>query len=183
MIALTVDNTTGRNSESFLRWRPKDTKQCTVCHESANGPSVAERPMYKGIDTKGLTATNPAMDWDYVDQIRQTWKGKFIIKGIDTREDARCAVEHGIDGILVSNHGGRATENLRATFETLPEVVAAVTGAFPSSLTAASAAAPMSSRAWRWAPRPWASAGPSCGAWAPSARMASTASSRSCRAN
>jgi 4-hydroxymandelate oxidase len=126
VIALTVDNTTGRNSESFLRWRPKDTKQCTVCHESANGPSVAERPMYAGIDTKGLTTTNPAMDWDFVDKIRQTWKGKFLIKGIDTREDARLCLEHGIDGILVSNHGGRATETLRPTVEALPEVVAEV---------------------------------------------------------
>jgi 4-hydroxymandelate oxidase len=131
VIALTVDNTTGRNSESFLRWRPKDTKQCTVCHASANGPTVAERPMYKGIDTKGLTTTDPAMDWDYVDKIRQTWKGKFIIKGIDTREDAVLAVQHGIDGILVSNHGGRATETLRATLQALPEVVAAVNGRIP----------------------------------------------------
>jgi 4-hydroxymandelate oxidase len=131
VIALTVDNTTGRNSESFLRWRPQDTKQCTTCHESANGPSLAERPMYAGIDTKGLTNTNPAMDWDFVDKIRQTWKGKFLIKGIDTREDALLCLEHGIDGILVSNHGGRATETLRATLEALPEVVAAVDGRIP----------------------------------------------------
>ena len=86
--------------------------------------------MYKGIDT-GPHHTNPAMDWDFVDRIRQTWKGKFIIKGIDTREDAVLAVEHGIDGILVSNHGGRATETLRATLEALPEVVAAVNGRIP----------------------------------------------------
>src|SRR6202008_180504 len=50
--------------------------------------------------------------------------GKFMIKGIDTREDARLCVEHGVDAILVSNHGGRATETLRATIEALPEVVA-----------------------------------------------------------
>ena len=73
-----------------------------------------------------MTTTNPAMDWDFVDKIRQTWKGKFIVKGIDTREDARLCLEHGIDGILVSNHGGRATETLRATIEALPEVVAEV---------------------------------------------------------
>jgi isopentenyl diphosphate isomerase/L-lactate dehydrogenase-like FMN-dependent dehydrogenase len=71
------------------------------------------------------------MDWDFVDKIRQTWKGKFIIKGIDTREDAALCLEHGIDGILVSNHGGRATETLRATLEALPEVVAAVGGRIP----------------------------------------------------
>jgi isopentenyl diphosphate isomerase/L-lactate dehydrogenase-like FMN-dependent dehydrogenase len=56
--------------------------------------------------------------------MRKFWKGKFFIKGIDTREDARLAIEHGLDGILVSNHGGRATETLRPTIEALPEVVA-----------------------------------------------------------
>ena len=64
------------------------------------------------------------MDWAFVDRLRKFWQGKLIIKGIDTREDARMAVEHGFDGILVSNHGGRATETLRSTLEALPEVVA-----------------------------------------------------------
>ncbi|HEX5230403.1 MAG TPA: alpha-hydroxy acid oxidase, partial [Bryobacteraceae bacterium] len=47
------------------------------------------------------------------------------------REDARLCVEHGVDGILVSNHGGRATETYRATVEALPEVVDAVAGRIP----------------------------------------------------
>lgn len=131
VIALTVDNTTGRNSETFLRTRPKDVKQCTTCHESAAGPSAQERPMYDGINMAGVTMTNPAMDWAFADRIRKSWKGKFIIKGMDTREDALLCLEHGIDGILVSNHGGRATETSRATIEALPEVVAAVNGRIP----------------------------------------------------
>src|ERR1700693_1849534 len=72
----------------------------------------------------GVLTYDPSMDWAYVDRIRKYWKGKFIIKGIDTREDARLCIEHGIDGILVSNHGGRSTETSRATIEALPEVVA-----------------------------------------------------------
>jgi 4-hydroxymandelate oxidase len=131
VIALTVDNTTGRNSETFLRTRPKDVKQCTTCHESAAGPSVEERPMYTGINMTGVAMQNPVMDWAFVDRIRKSWKGKFFIKGIDTREDAVLCLEHGIDGILVSNHGGRATETLRPTIEALPEVVAAVGGRIP----------------------------------------------------
>jgi 4-hydroxymandelate oxidase len=123
VIALTVDNTTGRHSETFLRMRPKNTAQCTTCHESADGPTPHERPMYDGIDMTGVNAINPAMDWAFVDRLRKFWKGKFIIKGIDTREDTRLCIEHGADGILVSNHGGRATETLRATIEALPEVV------------------------------------------------------------
>jgi len=131
VIALTVDNSTGRNSETFLRTRPKNTIQCTTCHESADGPTPHERPMYDGINMAGLGYTNLAMDWAFVDRLRKFWKGKLIIKGIDTREDARLCVEHGVDAILVSNHGGRATETSRATIEALPEVVAEIGSRIP----------------------------------------------------
>jgi 4-hydroxymandelate oxidase len=131
VIALTVDNTTGRNSESYLRNRGKDLHQCLSCHETTAGPTVKERPMYDGIDMTGVRTSNPAMDWAFVDRLRKFWKGKLIIKGMDTREDARLCVEHGIDGMLVSNHGGRSTETSRATIEALPEVVAEVGGRIP----------------------------------------------------
>jgi isopentenyl diphosphate isomerase/L-lactate dehydrogenase-like FMN-dependent dehydrogenase len=131
VIALTVDNSTGRNSETFLRRRPKNTSQCTTCHESADGPTPHERPMYDGVNMAGLGFTDPSMDWVFVDRLRKFWKGKFIIKGIDTREDARLCIEHGADAILVSNHGGRATETSRATIEALPEVAEAVGGRIP----------------------------------------------------
>ena len=131
VIALTVDNTTGRNSETFLRTRPKDVSQCGTCHESAAGPAPRERPMYDGIDMTGVKNIDPAMDWAFVDRLRKYWKGKFLIKGIDTREDAALCIEHGIDGIVVSNHGGRSTETLRATIEALPEVVAEVKNRVP----------------------------------------------------
>jgi 4-hydroxymandelate oxidase len=131
VIALTVDNTTGRNSETYLRTRPKDLRPCAACHEGAPGTAIKERPMYDGIDMTGVATQNPAMDWAFADRIRKFWKGKFIIKGMDTREDARLCIEHGIDGILVSNHGGRSTETSRATIEALPEVVAEVGGRIP----------------------------------------------------
>jgi 4-hydroxymandelate oxidase len=132
VIALTVDNTTGRHSETYLRTRPHDLRQCASCHEvTATDIIVKEHPMYDGIDMTGVLTTNPAMDWAFADRIRKFWKGKFLIKGIYTREDARLCVEHGIDGILVSNHGGRSTETLRATIEALPEVVTEVNGRIP----------------------------------------------------
>jgi isopentenyl diphosphate isomerase/L-lactate dehydrogenase-like FMN-dependent dehydrogenase len=131
VIALTVDNTTGRNSETFFRTRRKDLSKCTTCHESAAGPSPKERPMYDGIDMSNVHNLDPAMDWAFVDRLRKYWKGKFLIKGIDTREDAALCVEHGVDGIVVSNHGGRSTETLRATIEALPEVVAEVKNRVP----------------------------------------------------
>jgi 4-hydroxymandelate oxidase len=131
VIALTVDNTTGRNSETFLRTRPKDISHCSDCHESAAGPAPRERPMYDGIDMTGIRNIDASMDWAFVDRLRKFWKGEFMIKGIDTREDAALCLEHGIDGIVVSNHGGRSTETLRATIAALPEVVAEVKGRIP----------------------------------------------------
>ena len=126
VVLLTVDSTTGRNSETYKRTRPKDLSPCASCHNGPGEPPgpVGERAMFKGIDMTGVRAPNPAMDWEFVDQLRKFWRGKLIIKGIDTHEDARLAVEHGFDGILVSNHGGRSTETLRSTLEALPEVVA-----------------------------------------------------------
>jgi isopentenyl diphosphate isomerase/L-lactate dehydrogenase-like FMN-dependent dehydrogenase len=107
VLALTVDNTTGRNSETYLRTRPKDLQQCAACHGGEPGTSNRERPMYDGIDMTGVRGQNPAMDWAFLDRLRKRWRGKLLIKGMDTPEDARLCVEHGVDGILVSNHGGR----------------------------------------------------------------------------
>ena len=131
VVALTVDNTTGRNSETYLRTRGKDLRSCLKCHETPEGPTVKQRPMYEGIDMTGVKTQNPAMDWAFLDRLRKTWKGKLFVKGMDTREDALLCVEHGVDGMLVSNHGGRSTETLRPTIKALPEVVEAVNGKIP----------------------------------------------------
>jgi isopentenyl diphosphate isomerase/L-lactate dehydrogenase-like FMN-dependent dehydrogenase len=131
VIALTVDNIAGRNSETYLRALPKDLSPCLACHTAGLGPSVEGRKMYDGIDMKGVAIRNPAMTWEFVDRLRKATSLKLLLKGIDTREDARLAVEHGIDGILVSNHGGRATETGRSTIEALPEVVTEVGGRIP----------------------------------------------------
>src|SRR5499427_3855800 len=132
VVLLTVDNTTGRNSETYRRTRPKDLSGCVSCHGPGEPPGpVGERAMFKGIDMTGVRAPNPAMDWAFVDRLRKFWRGKLVIKGIDTHEDARMSIEHGFDGILVSNHGGRATETLRSTLEALPEVVGAAGNRVP----------------------------------------------------
>ena len=60
MIALTVDNTTGRNSETYLRTRPKDLHQCLTAMRLLKVRRVKERPMYDGIDMTGVRTQNPA---------------------------------------------------------------------------------------------------------------------------
>jgi len=75
---------------------------------------------------------NPATaTWDYVDRLKKLTKMKLLLKGLDTREDARLAREHGVDGIIVSNHGGRSTETGRSTIEALGEVVDAAGSQIP----------------------------------------------------
>ncbi|MBI3065328.1 MAG: alpha-hydroxy-acid oxidizing protein [Deltaproteobacteria bacterium] len=68
------------------------------------------------------------LTWDTLDAIRTMAGLPFILKGVATAEDAALAVEHGVDAIYVSNHGGRQLDHGRATIDMLPEIVAAVAG-------------------------------------------------------
>jgi isopentenyl diphosphate isomerase/L-lactate dehydrogenase-like FMN-dependent dehydrogenase len=70
-------------------------------------------------------------NWRYLDDLRKAVKVPFLLKGILTAEDARLCVEHGVDGIIVSNHGGRSMDYGPSTLEVLPEIVAAVNGRIP----------------------------------------------------
>jgi 4-hydroxymandelate oxidase len=130
VVAWTIDLLAGRNTELASRYRRLDNRQCSDCHGEPFG-SVTNRPMFDGLDMKGVAINSPAFTWQQVDRLKKITKMKLVLKGIETREDARLCVEHGVDGILVSNHGGRATETYRATVECLPEVVDGVAGRIP----------------------------------------------------
>ena len=64
-------------------------------------------------------------------RLRDILTVKLLVKGIVTGEDAKIAIEYGVDGLIVSNHGGRSEETLRSTIESLPDVVEAVNGKVP----------------------------------------------------
>jgi 4-hydroxymandelate oxidase len=146
-IVLTVDQQEGANRETLFRAQREDKRDCTACHKSAytgyargrpGGASggfsgyAARKPMFDGLDVSGVTSLRPIpMDWDFVKRLRDTVTVKLLLKGIVTREDAQLAVEHGIDGLIVSNHGGRAEETLRPTIDSLPEVIEGVAGKIP----------------------------------------------------
>jgi (S)-2-hydroxy-acid oxidase len=88
--------------------------------------------MFDGLDVSKVSGLHfPGMTWDFVKRLRDTTTKKLLIKGIVTKEDAQLAVAHGVDGLIVSNHGGRAEETLRPTIECLPEVVEGVQGKIP----------------------------------------------------
>jgi 4-hydroxymandelate oxidase len=146
-IVLTVDLQEGSNRETLFRAQFADKRDCAVCHKSAytgnarerpkSGSAgfaefVARKPMFDGLDVSKVAAAHPAnMDWNYVKRLRDTVTVKLLLKGIVTREDAQLAVEHGVDGLMVSNHGGRSEETLRGTIESLPEVIEGVGGKIP----------------------------------------------------
>jgi isopentenyl diphosphate isomerase/L-lactate dehydrogenase-like FMN-dependent dehydrogenase len=69
--------------------------------------------------------------WQYIDAVRKMVKGPLVIKGILDPQDARLAIEHGADAIIVSNHGGRSMDYGPSTLEVLPEIVAEVKGRIP----------------------------------------------------
>ena len=146
-IALTVDLQEGSNRETLFRAQRVDKRECSVCHPSAysgfahDKPSggsggfagyAARKPMFDGLDLSKVRAVYPSnFNWDFVKRLRDTVTVKLVIKGIVTREDAQLAVEHGVDGLIVSNHGGRAEETLRPTIESLPEVLEGAAGKIP----------------------------------------------------
>lgn len=74
------------------------------------------------------TQRNPFYSWDDIAWVRQNWRGPLLIKGILTSEDAKMALNRGVDGIVVSNHGGRALDGAPASLDVLPEIAEAAKG-------------------------------------------------------
>jgi L-lactate dehydrogenase (cytochrome) len=65
---------------------------------------------------------DPTLTFEDLDWLRETWKGKLVVKGIQTVDDARKVVDHGADGIVLSNHGGRQLDRAPIPFHLLPDV-------------------------------------------------------------
>ena len=131
-LVFTVDLQSSSNREAVERARRVDDRKCSTCHENGLSGFAQWKSMFHGIDVSratGLFATN--LTWDFVKRLKDATAMKLLIKGIVTGEDAQIAVEHGVDGIVVSNHGGRSEETLRPTIDCLPEVVDAVKGKIP----------------------------------------------------
>jgi len=132
-VVLTVDLPVISHRETAERLARMDSRDCSVCHE--DGPiyfRLGRKPMFDGLDVKSLTDLDASsLTWSFIDRLKDATDMKVLIKGIVTREDAALAVEHGADGLIVSNHGGRADESGLATIESLPEVVDAISGRIP----------------------------------------------------
>ena len=131
-IVLTVDSVGPRNNETLDRSRRHDARDCSGCHDPQQLQPWKLKPMYQGLDLTRATRLTPFnVDAAYLDRLRDAVKVKLLVKGVVTGEDAAFAAEHGADGVIVSNHGGRNEETLRASIDCLPEVVAAVQKTVP----------------------------------------------------
>lgn len=121
VLVFTVDTLPGRNLETAQRFQRLDTRQCSACHTDGR----------TNQSTQTSRANPNILTWDTVRRLKDTTSMKVLVKGIESPEDAQLCVQYGADGLIVSNHGGRATETGRATIDNLPGVVQAVTGRIP----------------------------------------------------
>lgn len=131
VMAITIDTQAGRRTETFERSRKSDKRDCVACHGSTREDFYRRKPMFQGLDVTGLATQNPGLTWEHIRRIRKMTSMKMLLKGIETAEDTKLCIEAGVDGVVVSNHGGRAEESGRGTIECLPEVVEAAAGRIP----------------------------------------------------
>jgi L-lactate dehydrogenase (cytochrome) len=107
---------------------------------------------------------DPSVTWDDIAWVRERWPGRLVVKGVLDPEDARRAADAGVDGVVVSNHGGRQLDAVPSTTRALPDVVDAVgdqvevladggvrTGLDVVKMMAMGARAVLVGRAWAWA--------------------------------
>src|SRR3954464_13822403 len=107
---------------------------------------------------------DPSVTWDDIAWVREQWPGRLVVKGVLDPEDARRAADVGVDGIIVSNHGGRQLDSVPSTARALPDVAEAVadqvevladggvrSGLDVVKMVAMGAKAVLIGRAWAWA--------------------------------
>lgn len=108
--------------------------RCSGCHN--NLPKVTRVQASDPTEVIGSVGSlkgenSLTLSWDDVRRIRDLTRMKLVLKGIVTREDAALAVQHGVDAVYVSNHGGHEDASGRGTIECLPEVLAGAAGKIP----------------------------------------------------
>ncbi len=122
VVALTVDSAVlGNRERQNIARRQQRNQKGGRQGRLGNFEDIPGRPMIG----------DPSLTWEFIDWLRANTKMKIILKGIVTHEDAALCVASGADGLIISNHGGRQEESLRATLEALPEIAQAVGGQIP----------------------------------------------------
>jgi glycolate oxidase len=97
-------------------------------HYSRRERDISKRYAAASMRDPDASRHQKALDWAQFDKIKKRYKVPLIIKGVATAEDAKLAVDHGVDVIYVSNHGGRQLDQGVGSLDVLPEVVAVAKG-------------------------------------------------------
>lgn len=124
----------GMRRETQERLARMDPGDCSSCHDRAEGFSdlVKRKAMFDRFDLGGARSlNNPSLTWDFIRRLRDWTDRKILVKGIMSPDDAELALTYGADGIIVSNHGGRAEESLIGTLDVLPSIAAKVNRRIP----------------------------------------------------
>ncbi len=130
---------------AFLGWRPRDLERAYLPFLYAEGlanyfsdpvfrASLADPPeedVQAAVMRVAALFTNPALTWRDLAFARERTSLPIVLKGILDPEDARRAVDHGMDGIVVSNHGGRQVDGAIGALDALPDVVRAAADRVP----------------------------------------------------
>ena len=90
--------------------------------DAMRGPPVLAKNLMRNIGNRDQLA------WKHVELIRRRWKGNLVVKGLIAPADARIARESGVDGVIISNHGGRQLDCAMSALRTLPEIAAEANG-------------------------------------------------------
>jgi 4-hydroxymandelate oxidase len=130
-LCLTVDVPVQGNRERDDRNRFRLPPGIEVAHFRGMDQARFPEADGSGLDAFIREQLDPSLSWEFLGWLRSVTRLPLVLKGILTSEDARLAVEHGVDAIIVSNHGGRQLDGARPTLLALPEVVEAVGGAVP----------------------------------------------------
>lgn len=94
--------------------------------EKHRGMAVEDDIFLASREWEGFVFSGAAHTWDQLELLKREWDGPIVLKGIQHVEDAKMAVEAGVQGIIVSNHGGRQCDGAIGSLEVLPEIVDAV---------------------------------------------------------
>jgi 4-hydroxymandelate oxidase len=119
VLVLTIDIIGVRKEVTGQRLRRSDGRKCIECHDTpaGGGGGAAIIPRFKRD-----------YDWDFIRRVKDSTKMKLVLKGIMSPEDGALAVKYGVDGVFVSNHGGRSDDFGISSISMLPEIAKAVNG-------------------------------------------------------
>lgn len=97
----------------------------------ANYASLGAKLDLSSLAAKMTELLDPSLSWSDVARLRSVWRGPFLLKGVLHPAEATKAVDHGVDGLIVSNHGGRQLDGTPASIDALPAIVDSVGGRIP----------------------------------------------------